>query len=96
VRRLDVYVAAHCLGSTEARRLAGAAAACFPDLRVRVVDLDRDLDGPGGGAPPPGGVVAVPTYVLDGRVVALGNPAPEQLFARLARPPAPARPGAPG
>lgn len=29
-------------------------------------------------------VVAVPAYVLDGRVIALGNPPPERLFARLA------------
>jgi len=28
-------------------------------------------------------VVAVPTYVMDGSVVWLGNPAPEELFARL-------------
>ena len=27
--------------------------------------------------------VAVPTYVMNGRVVWLGNPAPEELFARL-------------
>ena len=44
---------------------------------VRVIDLDR------AGAPPPEGVVAVPTYVLDGQVVSLGNPYPEELFARL-------------
>ncbi len=35
------------------------------------------------GSPPPDAVVAVPTYVLNGRVVWLGNPYPEELFARL-------------
>jgi hypothetical protein len=33
--------------------------------------------------PPPDPVVAVPTYLLNGRVVSLGNPYPEELFARL-------------
>jgi hypothetical protein len=31
----------------------------------------------------PDGVVAVPTYLLDGAVVALGNPPPGALFARI-------------
>jgi hypothetical protein len=43
----------------------------------RVIDLDLY------GSPPPDPVVAVPTYVLNGRVVSLGNPYPEELFARL-------------
>lgn len=43
-----------------------------------------------GDEPLPEAVVAVPTYLLDGVVVSLGNPAPEELFARLD---AAARPG---
>ena len=76
---LEVYVSSECLNCTEAVRLAEEAAARYPNVVVRVIDLDLDLDQ----GPPPDPVVAVPTYVLDGRVVSLGNPYPEELFARL-------------
>ena len=77
VHRLDVYVSRHCDNCADALCLAEEAADRFPMMAVRVIDLDREP------TPPPEGVVAVPTYVLDGRVVALGNPDPEELFARL-------------
>lgn len=87
-RRLEVYVASHCLSCAEARRLAAAAAARFPQLEVRTVDVDAASVGVAGALPE--GVVAVPTYLLDGTVVALGNPEPERLFALIASPAAPA------
>ncbi len=74
---LEVYVSSECLNCGEAVRLAEEAAARFPSVAVRVIDLDQD------GSPPPDPIVAVPTYVLDGRVISLGNPYPEELFARL-------------
>lgn len=74
--RLEVYVSSHCGGCGEAVRLAREAAARFPGVDVRLVDLDD-------GGTMPQVVVAVPTYVMDGRVVWLGNPAPEDLYARL-------------
>ena len=73
--RLGIYVAPRCYGCEEARRLAGEAAARFPDVDVRVIDL---ADGP-----PPESVVAVPAYLMNGAVISLGNPRPEDLFARL-------------
>jgi thioredoxin family protein len=76
-RRLDVYVGGHCPNCADALALADEAAARFSDVVVRVIDLDLDQ------APPPDTIVAVPTFVLDGRTVSLGNPDPEQLFARL-------------
>ena len=76
-RCLEVYVSRHCANCGEAVRLAEEVAARFPGVVVRVIDLDRAA------APPPEGVVAVPTYLLDGCVVSLGNPYPEELFARL-------------
>jgi alkyl hydroperoxide reductase subunit AhpF len=75
--RLEVYVSSHCLNCDEALRLAEEAAARYPHVVVRVVDLDLC------GSSPPDPVVAVPTYVLNGRVVSLGNPYAEELFARL-------------
>jgi hypothetical protein len=71
-----VFVARHCYACGEARRLAQEASARFPHLEVRVVNLED-------GAPAPELLVAVPTYMLDGKVVWLGNPAPEELFTRL-------------
>ncbi len=72
-----MYVSSECLNCGEAVRLAEEAAVRYPDVVVRVIDLDLD------GSPPPDPVVAVPTYLLNGRVVSLGNPYPEELFARL-------------
>ena len=76
--RLEVYVSSECPNCGEALRLAEEAAARYPNIVVRVIDLD-ELDG----NPPPDPVVAVPTYLLNGRVVSLGNPYQEELFARL-------------
>jgi hypothetical protein len=74
--RLEVYVSSHCRSCGEAQRLAREAATRFPGMDVRLVDLDD-------GEPIPEAVVAVPTYVMNDRVVWLGNPAPEEFFARL-------------
>jgi alkyl hydroperoxide reductase subunit AhpF len=76
--RLEVYVSSECPNCGEAVRLAEEAAERYPNVVVRVIDLDQ-LDG----NPPPDPVVAVPTYLLNGRVVSLGNPYPEELFTRL-------------
>jgi hypothetical protein len=43
-----------------------------------VIDLTADLHGT-----LPDHVVGVPMYVLGGRIVSLGNPYPDELFARL-------------
>ena len=75
---MEVYVSSECPNCGEAVRLAAEAAARYPHVVVQVIDL-RQLDG----KPPPERVVAVPTYLLNGRVVSLGNPYPEELFARL-------------
>ena len=77
--RLDIYVAEHCFGCDEAQRLAGAVVSRFAGLSVRVVDLGREPDER------PDSLVAVPSYVLDGRVISLGNPRQEDLFSDLER-----------
>jgi hypothetical protein len=74
---LDVYVSSHCFGCTEALRLAETAARRFPGLRVRVVDLDRAPEAR------PEDLVAVPTYILDSQVIALGNPRQRDLFRQI-------------
>ena len=77
--RLDVYVAEHCFGCQEARRLASEMAARFAALSVHVVDLERAPDER------PESLVAVPAYVLGGHVIALGNPRQTDLFTCLQR-----------
>ena len=70
MRTLDVFVAADCAGSAAARRIAADLARAAPDLAVQVIDVHAES------ARVPAAVVAVPTYVLDGRWVHLGNPSP--------------------
>lgn len=76
--RLEIVVAADCHGCREARALAH-------DLRDRLPALDVDLIELDGGRPAPLGVVATPTYLLDGRVISLGNPRREWLLEEIAR-----------
>ncbi len=81
-RILEIYVAPDCFGCETARNLAGVVRA----LEVRLLDLSSP------GVTRPATVFAVPTYVLDGRVISLGNPEREWLLAQLA--PSPPSPGA--
>ena len=80
---LEVVVAPHCFGCARAQALVAVMAARFPAVEVRVVDLAE----PGVTAPP--GIVAVPAYVLDGRLLFTGNPTPDALAAALLRATAP-------
>ena len=78
-RRLQVVVDRTCVGCETARRLAiQVRSAGLPGIDVDVIDLDEP------GAVRPGAVFAVPTYLLDGRILSLGNPEPAWLLARLA------------
>jgi hypothetical protein len=76
--RLDIGVAPGCHGCDEARAIACGMRARFPDVAVSLIELD-------GRRSPPANVVATPTYLLDGRVVSLGNPTAEQLAHEIAR-----------
>lgn len=76
--RLEVYVASYCYGCDEARALAGVIADRFPDLHVDVVDLDDPE------SERPSAVFAVPTYLLDGELLWLGNPRREDATQRIA------------
>jgi len=76
VARLQIFVKPGCWSCGEARRL-GAVVAGLPHVDVEVIELgpERAL---------PERVVAVPTYLLNGELVALGNPEPRVLLTRLA------------
>ncbi|MAG35685.1 MAG: hypothetical protein CL878_05495 [Dehalococcoidia bacterium] len=75
---LAVVVDADCPQCGEARRLAAVARRCYPELTVRLVDLSVTPEA----CPPE--AFAVPTYLLDGRVLSLGNPYEEKFLERLA------------
>ncbi len=70
---LRVYVASHCSGCGEAVRLANMISERFSTLTVEIIDLDQT------DSVRPDHVFAVPTYVLDGQILALGNPKEAQL-----------------
>jgi hypothetical protein len=77
-QRLQIVVERSCLGWETARRLAALVRASGPPgVEVDLIDLAES------GAVRPAAVFAVPTYLLDGRVLSLGNPEPEWLLARL-------------
>jgi hypothetical protein len=84
-RILEIYVAPDCFGCETARHLAGMVRALGrSDLEVRLLDLSE----PDVVRPPT--VFAVPTYVLDGRVISLGNPEQDWLLNQVAScPPSP-------
>jgi hypothetical protein len=77
--RLEVLIAPHCFGSERAYLLADEARRRFPAIEVCVVDLERTA------ARLPPGVVAVPAYVLNDRLLFTGNPTAETLLQALAR-----------
>ena len=74
--RLDIYIAEHCENCQEALRLAELARAT-PGVEVRVINLDTTTEAV------PARVIATPTYLLDGRVVSLGNPRRDDLLRML-------------
>jgi len=73
---LEIYITTQCTNCGEALLIAERARG-IAGLEVAVIDLDQ----PGQSAPPR--VFAVPTYLLDGQVVSLGNPVREAFLARL-------------
>jgi hypothetical protein len=73
---LDIYITTVCTNCGEALLIAERVQS-IAGLDISVVNLDQ----PGQRIPP--NVVAVPTYVLDGRVVSLGNPEREKFLSML-------------
>ena len=73
---LQVYVKQGCDTCDRARKIAGQVDAEFPNLAVEVVDVD--VAGPGRDD-----VFAVPTFVLEDRVLSLGNPQESHLQEQI-------------
>ena len=74
--QLEIYITNQCTNCVEALLIAERARG-IAGLEVAVIDLDQ----PGQHVPPR--VVAVPTYLLNGRIVSLGNPKREEFLSEL-------------
>jgi hypothetical protein len=73
---LDIYITNVCTNCGEALLIAERAQS-IAGLHVSVVNLNQ------AGQSIPPHIVAVPTYVLDGKVVSLGNPEREMFLSML-------------
>jgi hypothetical protein len=73
--RLDVYIADDCWSCTETERLVSKVTVEFPSIAVQTIHARTGRW--------PDFVFATPTYVLDGRVISLGNPGWQELHELL-------------
>ena len=75
--RLQVFVKHGCETCERARSIAHQVDVDFPNLLVEVVELNGRL-------PARDDVFAVPTFVLEDRVLSLGNPQESELHSEIA------------
>jgi len=73
ISKLKIFVAGNCPGCVEARAIATHIEQGYPHLDVEIVDINNDP------AAVPEKVFATPTYILDDRIVSLGNPSLEDV-----------------
>jgi hypothetical protein len=73
--KLDVYIEDSCWACAESRRIIADVAPKVPDVDIELRGLDDERR--------PSTVFATPTYVLDGRVIFMGNPTREELVQKL-------------
>jgi alkyl hydroperoxide reductase subunit AhpF len=76
--QLEIYITKQCANCEEALFIAEQARV-IAGLDVAVIDLERTEQN----IHPR--VVAVPTYILNGQVVSLGNPERQEFLAQLRR-----------
>ncbi len=72
---LNVYIRDNCWSCAEAQNIVTDMREQFPDIDIALVDVSPEEW--------PNEVFAVPTYMLDGKVISLGNPTREGLQDRL-------------
>ncbi|MDK1045113.1 MAG: hypothetical protein QGM45_05425 [Anaerolineales bacterium] len=73
--RLDIYIDDCCDTCDQARKIADQVRERMPQVEVNLIELNGET---------PDSVFAVPTYLLDGVTLFLGNPSEAELFERLA------------
>ncbi len=72
---LQIFVDEMCWSCAESYRIVQALQPSFPTVRFEFSDLRRE--------PHPDNVFAAPTFLLNGRVISLGNPTPRRLRQML-------------
>ena len=70
---LKIYITENCPGCDEARKIAAYVERDYPEIEVEVINI---IDSQ---AVVPEAVFATPTFMLDDRIVSLGNPSPKQV-----------------
>ncbi|MBI2845925.1 MAG: hypothetical protein HYX86_05205 [Chloroflexi bacterium] len=75
--KLQIVVEPRCAFCPQAITLGQQAKSHFPDLEVEILDLAQQ------GTQRPEQVVAVPTFLLNGEVISLGNPSALRLFQKI-------------
>lgn len=73
--KLQVYIRRDCWSCAESRRIIAEIAPQFPQIAIELFDIEASVQ--------PKNVYAVPTYILDGRIIFLGNPFPAELRRKL-------------
>jgi hypothetical protein len=74
--QLVIYVEEGCFGCARARQIAGEIGRRHDSIDVSILDLSEV-------STLPEEVIAVPAYVLDGRLVSLGNPYLSEITALI-------------
>ena len=74
---LEIYIDQECPGCTQAQEVGNYVRNTLPGIEVRIFDLARP------NTKRPSTVFAVPTYLLNGKRLSLGNPNMEDLLATL-------------
>ncbi|MFW6069589.1 MAG: hypothetical protein ACOC9X_00975 [bacterium] len=75
--KLQIFITDDCWSCEESRRIAAETRARFDEVEVTLLDLQSEER--------PSSVFAAPTYLLNGRIISLGNPRREELWAQLAQ-----------
>lgn len=74
---LDIYIDATCPGCDIAIRNARKVEEHMPQVNVNLINLTKSE------SPRPDSVFAVPTYLLNGKTLSLGNPDETVLLSQL-------------
>lgn len=77
---LDVYVTADCFSCQESRRIVADLIPQFRDITIMLHDLTDEAF--------PDDIFAVPTYMINGKVIFIGNPQRQKLLSALGKAPA--------
>jgi len=74
---LKIFVAEHCPTCRAAFELAAQVQQTFPETRVQLIDVEKSP------ADVPDSVFATPTFMLNNRIISLGNPSLPEITAQL-------------